>query len=192
VNLRPFSGRSLISCSSTSADNELGSISSIRGASDTVIVSFGPATLSLNVNSVAAPISTRTTREISGDMASASARRILARGQQVHRKSSRRIGGRVIADPRLRPDGHDVRVRNRRPLRVQDHASQRARGSILPPSHASRKNKLQEKYAEDNYAKNAMNRNWKSLTAEAHANPLESETPEPEGIPETLSIYISK
>jgi hypothetical protein len=51
---------------------------------------------------------------------------------------------------------------------------------------------LQEKYAEDNYAKNAMNRNWKSLTAEAHANPLESETPEPEGIPETLPIYISK
>jgi hypothetical protein len=64
----------LIALSSTSAVAALGSISTMRGSSDTVIVSFGPATFSLNVNSAAAPISTRITGEISGDIPSASAR----------------------------------------------------------------------------------------------------------------------
>src|SRR5208282_4081347 len=117
-------------------------------------------------------------------------RRILPRRQQIHHKPSRRIRGREVADPRLHPDGNDVRGRNRRSLRVHYHSPQRARGRILPPSRSSNKDELEEEYAEDNYRKNTTNCNYKQLTAAAHTNPLVSKTSESEGIPETLLICI--
>jgi hypothetical protein len=49
---------------------------------------------------------------------------------------------------------------------------------------------LKEKYPEDNDRRNIANRSQKRLTAEAHTNPLMSETSESEGIPEALPIYI--
>jgi hypothetical protein len=74
VNRLPFNGRSLIARSSTNADTELGFGSPTRGASDTVIVSLGPATFNLNVTCVAAPTSTRIIGDTCGDIPSASAR----------------------------------------------------------------------------------------------------------------------
>ncbi|MGB8774941.1 MAG: hypothetical protein WCC78_12415, partial [Terriglobales bacterium] len=51
---------------------------------------------------------------------------------------------------------------------------------------------MKKEYAEDNYPEKVANRNQKRLTAAAHTTPLVSKTSEPEGIPETLLIGISK
>jgi hypothetical protein len=46
----------------------------------------------------------------------------------------------MVADPRLHPDGYDVRIRNHGSLSVQDKAPQSASSGILSPSGATNKN----------------------------------------------------